>query len=194
MRPSAIERQIEQVSDIPKICPRCHLSIRTHIERDGEEVCTGKPYTIRVRRPATTGRKLTGTERNAELPRPVLDFAASVARKHGLRLHEILARPAGGKRDPSVVRARHELWSVVRASWGLSLPATGRLFRVDHTSVMHAEHAYETRKAFIAGGRCDARPSQGQGPSGILVAPEQTLAEELHEAWMEALREEAHEP
>jgi hypothetical protein len=136
---------------IAPICPKCHLSTRTHLERDGVEYCAGKGMGQRRRRYGHM-LGLAAADRIAALPPGVMAFASQVARKHGYEVGRVLGRG----RDPALCRARHELWSVVKSTLGLSYPATAALFGVDHSSVMHAERAYLTRTAFVAGERCDA--------------------------------------
>jgi chromosomal replication initiator protein len=56
-----------------------------------------------------------------------------VAEKRGLRASDITGR----SRLAPIVAARHEVWALLRSS-GWSLPAIGREFDVDHTTVLHA--------------------------------------------------------
>lgn len=44
----------------------------------------------------------------------------------------------GTSRLPSVIRVRHDVWRVVRDTFGYSYSEMARLFAVDHTTVIHA--------------------------------------------------------
>lgn len=149
-------------------CPKCRLHPRTHVERDGVLVCTGRamptPGGGLMGLPGSNGapwgpgtwRKLTREERIAALPPPVLRLAAQVAARHGIAREQLLAPP--GPRTPRLVAARQELWAVTTDSWGLSTNEAGALFGVDHTSIMHAIRARAARAVFVAAGRAEAGP------------------------------------
>ena len=62
-----------------------------------------------------------------------------VARRHGLTLSALRAHD----RSHHISRARHEAMYRVRQKTGLSLPAIGRLFLRDHTSVLHGIRRWE---------------------------------------------------
>ena len=69
------------------------------------------------------------------IPRVVRLVAESVGARYGVTVDAILS----GERFPNTVRARHEWWRLVRDTWDLSYPETGRLVGgVDHTTIMSA--------------------------------------------------------
>jgi SH3-like domain-containing protein len=69
------------------------------------------------------------------IPRVVRLVAESVAARYGVTVDAILS----GERFPNTVRARHEWWRLVRDTWDLSYPETGRLVGgVDHTTILSA--------------------------------------------------------
>ncbi len=68
-------------------------------------------------------------------PAPSRELAARVAAWHHLTAKEIF----GPSRRPGIVAARHDAMAAVRmANPALSLPMIGRVFKRDHTTVMHA--------------------------------------------------------
>jgi hypothetical protein len=72
------------------------------------------------------------------IPRVVRHVAESVGARYGVTVDAILS----GERFPNTVRARHEWWRLVRDTWDLSYPETGRLVGgVDHTSILSALRA-----------------------------------------------------
>ena len=72
-----------------------------------------------------------------------LRFCERVARSHATSIEQV----AGGLRYKNIVAARHEMIAVVHDTLGLSLPQTGILFGMDHTSVLHALD--KRRRAFL---------------------------------------------
>lgn len=73
----------------------------------------------------------------SELDLIILD----VARKHGLTVGEVLS----DQRSQRVVRPRQEaMWRASKETL-LSLPAIGRAFKKDHTTVMHGIRRHERR-------------------------------------------------
>jgi hypothetical protein len=69
------------------------------------------------------------------IPRVVRRVAESVGARYGVTVGAILS----GERFPNTVRARHEWWRLVRDTWDLSYPETGRLVGgVDHTTILSA--------------------------------------------------------
>lgn len=57
------------------------------------------------------------------------------ALKHGLRVEDIMGR----SRLVNIIRARHEaIWLVKSHRPWMSLPEIGRIFNIDHTTVLHA--------------------------------------------------------
>jgi hypothetical protein len=78
------------------------------------------------------------------IPRVVRAVAESVAARYGITLEAILS----GERFRHTVRARHEWWRLVKDTWDLSYPETGRLVGgVDHTTIMSALRALEPGSA-----------------------------------------------
>lgn len=72
------------------------------------------------------------------------------ALKHGLRVEDIMGR----SRLVNIVRARHEaIWLVKSHRPWMSLPEIGRIFNIDHTTVLHA-----IRKQCYAHRRVDRHP------------------------------------
>jgi hypothetical protein len=67
--------------------------------------------------------------------------AESVAARHGVSVEAMIR----GERFRRTVRARHEWWRLVKDTWDLSYPETGRVVGgVDHTSIMYALRASES--------------------------------------------------
>jgi hypothetical protein len=88
----------------------------------------------------------------AHLPRFSTSTASAVARRRSCRRERrvpVAARYGvsvdamlSGERFRDTVRARHEWWRLVKDTWDLSYPETGRLVDgVDHTSIMSALRA-----------------------------------------------------
>jgi hypothetical protein len=72
------------------------------------------------------------------IPRVVRAVAESVGARYGVSVDAMLS----GERFRDTVRARHEWWRLVKDTWDLSYPETGRLVDgVDHTSIMSALRA-----------------------------------------------------
>jgi hypothetical protein len=72
------------------------------------------------------------------IPPVVRRVAESVAARYGVTVDAMLS----GERFRDSVRARHAWWRLVRDTWDLSYPETGRLVGgVDHTSIMSALRA-----------------------------------------------------
>lgn len=69
-----------------------------------------------------------------ELLRFVDRVADVAAARHGVTRALVYGRSRMGP----VVRARHEVWCVLRADYGWSLPAIAHVFGVDHTTVLAA--------------------------------------------------------
>lgn len=67
-----------------------------------------------------------------------LDWSRRFCEERGIDLGEVTARG----RSRSVVRVRHALWSILRDTLDLSLPEVGRIFGVDHTTVLAAVRKY----------------------------------------------------
>ena len=73
-----------------------------------------------------------------------LAVVAAVAMKHGLTLPEIM----GADRRHHVAHARQEAFWVLRDTYPeMSLPAIGRMFGKDHTTVLHGIRQHEKRRA-----------------------------------------------
>lgn len=70
-------------------------------------------------------------------PMEVID---RVARKHGVSKSEILGR----ERTARISAVRHEAYAAVRDSTGMSYPAIGRIFRRDHTTILHGIRKHKT--------------------------------------------------
>ena len=69
------------------------------------------------------------------IPPVVRAVAESVAARYGVSVDAMLS----GERFRDTVRARHEWWRLVKDTWDLSYPETGRLVGgVDHTTIMSA--------------------------------------------------------
>lgn len=83
-------------------------------------------------------RVMTGLDRLS-----ALTFARTFCLSEGASLIEVIGR----SREPRIVRARHHLWAVLFDTLGLGYAEHGRLFEVDHTTVMHA---IEKRRAELA--------------------------------------------
>jgi hypothetical protein len=72
------------------------------------------------------------------IPPVVRAVAESVAARYGVSVDAMLS----GERFRDTVRARHAWWRLVKDTWDLSYPETGRLVGgVDHTTIMSALHA-----------------------------------------------------
>jgi len=65
--------------------------------------------------------------------RGLLGAVEKVARRHHVTMGELLGR----RRFKHIVAARHSAWRELRAK-GLSYPAIGELWGVDHTTVLAA--------------------------------------------------------
>lgn len=77
---------------------------------------------------------LAGMEPSEE-KQPVIDIIRVVATKHGVSVTDIKSQT----RTLHIVEARHEAMALVyRLRPDLSLPAIGRIFNRDHTSILHA--------------------------------------------------------
>jgi hypothetical protein len=69
------------------------------------------------------------------IPPVVRAVAESVAARYGVSVDAMLS----GERFRDTVRARHAWWRLVKDTWDLSYPETGRLVGgVDHTTIMSA--------------------------------------------------------
>jgi Bacterial dnaA protein helix-turn-helix len=85
-------------------------------------------------RPAVPRRR-SGPQWTGPIPRVVRAVAKSVADRYGITVDAMLS----GERVAHTVRARHEWWRLVKDTWDLSYPETGRLVGgVDHTTIMTA--------------------------------------------------------
>jgi len=72
------------------------------------------------------------------IPHVVRAVAESVAARYGVTVDAMLS----GERFRDTLRARHEWWRLVKDTWDLSYPETGRLVGgVDHTSILSALRA-----------------------------------------------------
>lgn len=99
----------------------------------GRSVLSDRPSPIgRVSRVSTRLRRLG-----------VYELAERIALSHGVDLVDVLGR----RRHSELIPARHELWTVLRHSLDLSYPALGRVFEVDHTTVLSAVHDRESELA-----------------------------------------------
>lgn len=65
--------------------------------------------------------------------RNALDITTDIARQHGVEMRELLSRT----RTQHVVRARHSVWRELH-SRGWAYIEIGRVFLMDHTTVMYA--------------------------------------------------------
>jgi chromosomal replication initiation ATPase DnaA len=74
--------------------------------------------------------------------RGALEWAGRVCRSLGVELDDVL----GMSRSQSLVRARHELWSLVADTLALSTPEMGALFNVDHSTIISAVRNYRARR------------------------------------------------
>ena len=74
-------------------------------------------------------------------PPAVWRLIDQIAHEHGLSGSDIISHC----RVSHVVRARHHAMAVVRWSTGLSLPALGRAFARDHSTVLAGVRAWEAR-------------------------------------------------
>ena len=80
------------------------------------------------------------------IPRVVRLVAESVAARYGVTVDAILS----GERFRDTLRARHEWWRLVRDTWDLSYPETGRLVGgVDHTTILSALREREVRAQVV---------------------------------------------
>lgn len=70
-----------------------------------------------------------------------LGVVKRIAKGHGVSMRDLLA----GVRTAPVVRARDQAVAVVRWSTGWSSPHVGRLFGLDHSSVLAAVARHEAR-------------------------------------------------
>lgn len=64
----------------------------------------------------------------------LLEFVEAECRRRNVPVDWVLGR----ERYADVVRARHEVWYAVRQTLGFSYPHIGRIFGVDHSTVLHA--------------------------------------------------------
>ena len=128
------------------------MSAREGASRGQKSNATGKQTCLR--RPAWT----------LPIPRVVRLVAESVAARYGVTVDAILS----GERFRDTVRARHEWWRLVRDTWDLSYPETGRLVGgVDHTSIMSAlrEREAVAPKAVARGKNKDANRAREMSPN-----------------------------
>lgn len=72
--------------------------------------------------------------------RGLLDLVDDIARSHHVETFDILGRG----RSKQIAFARRHAWAVVRWTFDFSYPEIGRLFGVDHTSVLAGVRKYET--------------------------------------------------
>jgi chromosomal replication initiation ATPase DnaA len=70
-------------------------------------------------------------------------MALMIAHRNNVKLADI----RDGSHLPSAVRARHELWIVMRDTMGWSLHEAGEFFGVDHSTICAAD---KKRKAMVA--------------------------------------------
>jgi hypothetical protein len=130
------------------------LSAREGASRGQKSNATGKQTCLR--RPAWT----------LPIPRVVRLVAESVAARYGVTVDAILS----GERFRDTLRARHEWWRLVRDTWNLSYPETGRLVGgVDHTTILSALRAREVvamaPKAVASGKNKDANHTRKTSPN-----------------------------
>jgi hypothetical protein len=71
-----------------------------------------------------------------------LEFAQRLAQRNGLPLGVVLSKTRVGR----VPRVRHELWSVVLDTFGLSYPEAGVIFGVSHSTILDGKTMYEWRR------------------------------------------------
>jgi hypothetical protein len=82
----------------------------------------------------------------------VLMFARSYCAERGTTLAEVIGDDVPGSRYgyvasrmPTVARARHGLWTMIRHSLALSYPEIGAIFEVNHTTVLSAVRKCESK-------------------------------------------------
>jgi hypothetical protein len=86
-------------------------------------------------KPRHAAKRRSGPAWTLPIPRVVRAVAESVAARYGVSVDAMLS----GERFRDTVRARHEWWRLVKDTWDLSYPETGRLVGgVDHTTIMSA--------------------------------------------------------
>lgn len=76
-----------------------------------------------------------------KIDRPLHSIAIEVCQKHRLTMTELL----GPCRLKQFVEARHEAWWRARRETVSSLPAIGKFFNRDHTTVLAAIRKYEEK-------------------------------------------------
>jgi hypothetical protein len=86
-------------------------------------------------RPRRAAKRRSDPVWTLPIPPVVRAVAESVAARYGVSVDAMLS----GERFRDTVRARHAWWRLVRDTWDLSYPETGRLVGgVDHTTIMSA--------------------------------------------------------
>lgn len=68
----------------------------------------------------------------------------SLAREYGVTTGDVLSRA----RTRTVVKCRHHMWRLLRDTLDLSYPEIGRIWGVDHTSVMTAVRNLRDRDTY----------------------------------------------
>ena len=76
------------------------------------------------------------------LPTPVADEARRIAKRYLLPVGHVVGRV----RHRRAVQARHELWTVTLDTLDLSYPDAGRMFGVDHTTIIHGVRRHRERR------------------------------------------------
>jgi chromosomal replication initiation ATPase DnaA len=106
----------------------------------------------------------------------VKQLAASVAARHGLRSQDLL----GDAHRANVVRARHELWSLVIDSWGLSYAEAERVLGRDRTAIATGVRQYRAwRDARDALRARSSDPSSARPPVPVERNPHLALFKTL---------------
>lgn len=92
------------------------------------------------------------------------DLVVEIARQHRVAVGRVL----GKERTARVVAARHAVWYTLRQHGDVyySYPELGRIFGVDHTSIMHAVRLFATR----LGTTVRNRPVRAIAPTAEAVA------------------------
>jgi hypothetical protein len=115
-------------------------------------------------KPRRAAKRLYDPAWTLPIPHVVRAVAESVAARYGVTVDAMLS----GERFRDTVRARHEWWRLVKDTWDLSYPETGRLVGgVDHTSIMSALRARVAvaPKSVASGKNRDANHARKMSPN-----------------------------
>jgi hypothetical protein len=78
------------------------------------------------------------------LPNEVVCFARTVGARHGVDLADVLAI-GDSRREPRVMRARHEFRAITIWTLGLTTTEASRMLGLDRSTLAHSQRVYEAK-------------------------------------------------